>query len=67
MNVANNTVLITGANRGIGRALVEEPEYRDVDGIIIPATRRAYAWQGDYQLVPEPLLVTIDIGKIPVR
>ena len=24
MNIANKTILITGANRGIGRALVEE-------------------------------------------
>jgi hypothetical protein len=37
--------------------------YRDVDGIIIPATRRGYAWQGDYQLIPEPLLVAIDMGE----
>jgi hypothetical protein len=35
----------------------------DVDGIIILATRRGYAWQGDYQLVPEPLLVAIDMDK----
>ncbi len=41
--------------------------YRDVDGVIIPATRRGYAWQGDYQLVPEPLLVAIDMGEIAVR
>lgn len=42
-------------------------DYRDVDGIIIPATRRGYAWQGDYQLVPEPLLVAIDIDEIALR
>jgi hypothetical protein len=42
-------------------------DYRDVDGIMIPTTRRGYAWQGDYQLVPEPLLVAIDIGEITIR
>jgi hypothetical protein len=41
--------------------------YRDVDGIIIPTTRRGYAWQGDYQLIPEPLLVAIDMGEITIR
>jgi hypothetical protein len=41
--------------------------YRDVDGIIIPTTRRGYAWQDDYQLVPEPLLVAIDMGEITIR
>jgi hypothetical protein len=30
-------------------------------------TRRGYAWQGDYQLVPEPLLVAIDMGEITIR
>jgi hypothetical protein len=25
------------------------------------------AWQGDYQLVPEPLLVAIDMGEITTR
>ena len=40
---------------------------RNVDGIIIPTTRRGYAWQGDYQLVPEPLLVAIDMGEITIR
>ena len=42
-------------------------DYREVDGIIIPATRRIYAWEGDYQLVPEPLLVAIDMGDITIR
>ncbi|RPF36818.1 hypothetical protein [Streptomyces sp. TLI_185] len=41
--------------------------YRDVDGIVIPTTRRGYAWQGDYQLIPEPLLVAIDMGEITIR
>ena len=47
--------------------LLYDTGYRDVDGIIIPATRRGYAWQGDYQLVPEPLLVAIDMGEITIR
>jgi hypothetical protein len=42
-------------------------DYRDVDGISIPATRRGYAWQGDYQLIPEPLLVAIDMGAITIH
>jgi hypothetical protein len=48
-------------------SLLYATDYRDVDGIIIPTTRRGYAWQGDYQLVPEPLLVAIDMGEISVR
>jgi hypothetical protein len=42
-------------------------DYREVDGIIIPTTRRIYAWEGDYQLVPEPLLIAIDMGEITIR
>lgn len=41
--------------------------HRDVDGITIPTTRRGYAWHDDYQLVPDPLLVAIDMGDITIR
>jgi hypothetical protein len=37
--------------------------YRDVDGIIIPATRRAYAGE----LGPEQPMVAIDMGEITIR
>jgi hypothetical protein len=47
--------------------LLYATDYRDVDGIIIPTTRRGYAWQGDYRLIPEPLLVAIDMGEITFR
>jgi hypothetical protein len=33
-------------------------------GIIVPTTRRVYAYEGDYQLVKEPLLVAIDMGEV---
>jgi hypothetical protein len=42
-------------------------DYRNVDGIIIPTTRRGYVWQGDYQLISEPLLVAIDMGAITIH
>jgi hypothetical protein len=42
-------------------------DYREVDGIIIPATRRGYAWQGDYQRIPEPLLVAIDLAETALQ
>jgi hypothetical protein len=38
-------------------------DYRDVDAIVIPTTRRAYASQGDDQLV----MVAIDMGGITIR
>lgn len=41
-------------------------EYRDVDGIIIPTRRQIYGYEGDYQLVKEPLLVAVDFGEITV-
>jgi hypothetical protein len=54
------TVDILGGGTGLNYAT----DYRDVDGIIIPATRRIYAYEGDYQLVPEPLLVAVDMHEI---
>jgi hypothetical protein len=54
------TVDILGGATGLNYA----SDYRDVEGIIIPAKRRVYAYEGDYQLVKEPLLVAIDMGEI---
>jgi hypothetical protein len=54
------TVDILGGATGLNYA----SEYRDVDGIIVPTKRRVYAYEGDYHLVKEPLLVAIDIGEI---
>ena len=54
------TVDILGGATGLNYA----SEYRNVDGIIVPTKRRVYAYEGNYQLVKEPLLVTIDMGEI---
>ena len=54
------TVDILGGATGLNYA----SDYRNIDGIIVPAKRRVYAYEGDYQLVKEPLLVAIDIGEI---
>ena len=54
------TVDILGGATGLNYA----SDYRDVDGIIIPTKRRVYAYEGDYQLVKDPLLVAIDMGEI---
>lgn len=54
------TVDILGGATGLNYAF----DYRDVEGIVVPTKRRVYAYQGDYQLVKEPLLVAIDMGEI---
>jgi hypothetical protein len=54
------TVDILGGATGLNYA----SEYRNVDGIIVPTRRRVYAYEGDYQIVKEPLLVAIDMGEI---
>jgi hypothetical protein len=53
------TIDILGGATG----LLYATDYRDVDGIVIPTTRRAYASQGDDQLV----MVAIDMGGITIR
>ena len=47
--------------------LLHATGYRDVNGIIIPARRRAYTWQGDQELVQEPPMVAIDMSDITIR
>ncbi|HEY4904256.1 MAG TPA: hypothetical protein VIH89_12340 [Candidatus Sulfotelmatobacter sp.] len=54
------TVDILGGATGLNYA----SDYRDVDGIIVPTKRRVYAYEGNYQLVKEPLLVAIDMAEI---
>jgi hypothetical protein len=54
------TVDILGGATGLNYA----SEYRNIDGIVVPTKRRVYAYTGDYQLVPEPLLVAIDMEEI---
>jgi hypothetical protein len=54
------TVDILGGATGLNYA----SDYREVDGIVVPTKRRVYAYEGDYQLVKEPLLVKIDMGEI---
>jgi hypothetical protein len=54
------TVDILGGATGLNYAT----DYRNVDGIIFPMKRRVYAYEGDYQIVKEPLLVAIDMGEI---
>ncbi len=48
---------------GATESLLYATDYRDVDGIIIPTTRRAYASEGDDQLI----MFAIDMGEITIR
>jgi hypothetical protein len=54
------TVDILGGATGLNFAL----DYANVDGIMIPRQRRVYAYEGDYQIVKEPVLVAIDMTKV---
>jgi hypothetical protein len=54
------TVDILGGATGLNYA----SDYREVSGIVVPTIRRIYAWEDDYQLVKEPLLVAIDMREV---
>jgi hypothetical protein len=54
------SVDILGGATGLNYA----SDYQEVDGLMFPTKRRVYAYEGDYQLVPEPLLVAVDITRI---
>jgi hypothetical protein len=54
------TVDILGGATGLNYA----SDYQEVDGLMFPTKRRVYAYEGDYQLIPEPLLVAVDITRI---
>jgi hypothetical protein len=56
------TVDILGGATGLNYA----SDYREAGGIVIPAKRRVYAYEGDFQPVWDPLLVSIDMGEIIV-
>jgi hypothetical protein len=54
------TVDILGGATGLNYA----SDYQEVDGLMFPTKRRVFAYEGDYELVPEPLLVAVDINRI---
>jgi hypothetical protein len=54
------TVDILGGAPGLNYAY----DYRNIDGIMVPTTRRVYAYDANKQKVPEPVLVAIDIRDI---
>jgi hypothetical protein len=57
------TVDILGGATGLNYAF----DYHNVDGLMFFTKRRVYAYQGDYQLIPEPLLVDISVNKITLE
>ena len=42
-------------------------DYRDFQGIMVPTTRRIFAYDADLKKVPEPMLVSIDISHVSFR
>ena len=41
--------------------------WNQVTSITVDAAITGALWQGDYQLIPEPLLVATDMGEITIR
>jgi hypothetical protein len=54
------TVDVIDGARGVNYA----SDYRDVDGILVPTTRRVYAYDDRKNRISAPLLVSIDFGDI---
>ncbi len=54
------TVDILGGTAGANYAC----DYRAVDGIVVPTRRTIYGYEGDHQVVAEPVLVAIQLGDI---
>ena len=57
MNIENKTILITGANRGLGRALVDEALRRDAKRVYA-GTRSGALQHADQRVTPVTLDVT---------
>jgi hypothetical protein len=57
------TVDILGGATGLNYAF----DYRNVGGLMFFTKRRVYAYQGDYERVPEPILVNIDVSSITLE
>jgi hypothetical protein len=57
------TVDILGGATGLNYAY----DYQDIDGLQFFTKRRVYAYEGDYVLVPEPLLVDIAVSRITLE
>jgi hypothetical protein len=56
------TVDILGGATGLNYA----SDYVDAGGIMVARQRRVYAYEGDYQIVKDPVLVAIDMSQITV-
>ena len=41
-------------------------DYVDAGGIMVARQRRVYAYEGDYQIVKDPVLVAIDMSQVTV-
>ena len=57
------TVDILGGATGLNYAY----DYQKIDGLQFFTKRRVYAYEGDYVLVPEPLLVDIAVSRITLE
>jgi hypothetical protein len=57
------TVDILGGATGLNYAY----DYRQVGGLQFFTKRRVYAYEGDYVLIPDPLLVDIEVSRITLE